>query len=273
MEPEYRVEEAHDGAEGYTLARTLLPDLVISDVMMPEVDGFELCRKIKQDPDIDHVPVVFLTARADLEDKVEGLDVGADAYLTKPFEPEALIARIENLIATRRTLRESFRDAGTAGGKSRHSSDEAGNGAEKGKEALPPTAEAAPLRDRIEEAIAERLTDPDFGVSELATATALSASQLRRRMKAMYDRTPVQLIRHRRLEAGARLLQERADVTIGEVAYAVGFNSQSYFSRSFREAFGVPPSQYRGEGAAAWRRSLRLARKRYNPCVFWRFQL
>ena len=84
LEPEYRVEEAHDGAEGYTLARTLLPDLVISDVMMPEVDGFELCRKIKQDPDIDHVPVVFLTARADLEDKVEGLDVGADAYLTKP---------------------------------------------------------------------------------------------------------------------------------------------------------------------------------------------
>ncbi|MCS3656522.1 hybrid sensor histidine kinase/response regulator transcription factor [Salinibacter ruber] len=251
LEPEYRVEEAHDGAEGYTLARTLLPDLVISDVMMPEVDGFELCRKIKQDPDIDHVPVVFLTARADLEDKVEGLDVGADAYLTKPFEPEALIARIENLIATRRTLRESFRNAGTAGGESRHSPDEAGNGAEKAKEALPPTAEAAPLRDRIEEAIAERLTDPDFGVSELAAATALSASQLRRRMKAMYDRTPVQLIRHRRLEAGARLLQERADVTIGEVAYAVGFNSQSYFSRSFREAFGVPPSQYRGEGAAA----------------------
>ncbi|WP_263784338.1 hybrid sensor histidine kinase/response regulator transcription factor [Salinibacter grassmerensis] len=250
LEPEYRVEEAHDGAEGYTLARTLLPDLVISDVMMPEVDGFELCRKIKEDPDIDHVPVVFLTARADLEDKVEGLDVGADAYLTKPFEPEALIAHIENLIATRRTLRESFGERGGAAAESQNAADERSDGAEKANEELPPTAEAAPLPDRIEEAIAEHLTDPDFGVSELAAATALSASQLRRRMKEAYDRTPVQLIRRRRLEAGAQLLQEREDVTIGEVAYAVGFNSQSYFSRSFRDEFGVPPSQHRGEGAA-----------------------
>ncbi|MEF8866163.1 MAG: response regulator [Salinibacter sp.] len=248
LEPEYRVEEAHDGAEGYTLARTLLPDLVITDIMMPEVDGFELCRKIKEDPDIDHVPVVFLTARADLEDKVEGLDVGADAYLTKPFEPEALIARIENLIATRRTLREAFRDEG--GGDTATAEGE-GRGVENAKEALPATAETASLRERVEAAIAEHLTDPDFGVSELATATALSASQLRRRMKEVYDRTPVQLIRRRRLEAGARLLEEREDVTIGEVAYAVGFNSQSYFSRSFREAFGTPPSQYQGEGIAA----------------------
>jgi len=252
LEPEYRVEEAHDGAEGYTLARTLLPDLVITDVMMPEVDGFELCRKIKEDPDIDHVPVVFLTARANLEDKVEGLDVGADAYLTKPFEPEELIARTENLIATRQTLRESFQERGGAaeGGADDRASDGHG-GVENAKAALPPTAEATSLQDQIEEAIAEHLTEPDFGVSELAAATALSASQLRRRMKELYDRTPVQLIRRRRLEAGARLLQEQGDVTIGEVAYAVGFNSQSYFSRSFRDEFGVPPSQYRGEGATA----------------------
>jgi len=250
LEPEYRVEEAHDGAEGYTLARTLLPDLVITDVMMPEVDGFELCRKIKEDPDIDHVPVVFLTARANLEDKVEGLDVGADAYLTKPFEPEELIAQTENLIATRQTLRESFQGRGGAveGGADDRAPDGHG-GVENAKAALPSTAEATPLQDQIEEAIAEHLTEPDFGVSELAAATALSASQLRRRMKEAYDRTPVQLIRRRRLEAGARLLQEQGDVTIGEVAYAVGFNSQSYFSRSFRDEFGVPPSQYRGEGA------------------------
>ena len=251
LEPEYRVREAHDGAEGYTLARSLLPDLVITDVMMPEVDGFELCRKIKEDPDIDHVPVVFLTARADVEDKVEGLDVGADAYLTKPFEPEELIARTENLIATRQTLRESFRGAEeAAGGPEDEGGAEAG-GVENAKEALPSTAEESSLRERVEEAIAEHMTDPDFGVAELASATALSASQLRRRMKEAYDRTPVQLIRRRRLEAGARLLEEREDVTIGEVAYAVGFNSQSYFSRSFRDEFGAPPSEYRSEGVAA----------------------
>jgi AraC-like DNA-binding protein len=213
---------------------------------MPEADGFELCRKIEKDPDIDHVPVAFLAARADLEDKVEGLDVGADACPTKPFEPEALIARIENLIATRRTLRESFRDEGTEAPAAVDEAEGEDGGVENAEAALPPTAEAASLRDRVEAAIAEHLADPDFGVAELAMATALSASQLRRRMKEIYDRTPVQLLRRRRLEAGARLLQDREDVTIGKVAYAVGFNSQSHFSRSFREAFGTPPRSTRG---------------------------
>jgi AraC-like DNA-binding protein len=186
-----------------------------------------------------------------VEDKVEGLDVGADAYLTKPFEPEELIARTENLIATRQTLRESFRGADAAAGNSEDERGAEAGGVENAKEALPSTAEELSLRDRVEEAIAEHMTDPDFGVAELASATALSASQLRRRMKEAYDRTPVQLIRRRRLEAGARLLEEREDVTIGEVAYAVGFNSQSYFSRSFRDEFGAPPSEYRSEGVAA----------------------
>jgi len=254
LEPEYRVEEAHNGAEGYNLARALLPDLVITDVMMPEVDGFELCKKIKEDPDIDHVPVVFLTARAALEDKVEGFDTGADAYLTKPFEPEELIARVESLIATRRTLQESFRAKGGNGagqGTPADGLDLGVDGVENAEAALPPTAESNSLKEQIEEAIAEHLPEPEFGVSELASATALSASQLRRRMKEIYDRTPVQLIRRRRLEAGMQLLRKREDATIGEVAYAVGFNSQSYFSRSFREEFGTSPSQYRREGLAA----------------------
>lgn len=252
LEPEYRVEEAHGGVAGYNMATTLLPDLVIADIMMPEMDGFELCKKIKQDPDVDHIPVIFLTARADLEDKVEGLDVGADAYLTKPFDPEELIAHVENLIASRRSLQESFN--GEPGDRS--SRDASGNGAqtevssegvENAEEALPPTAEGKSLKERIEEAISDNLTDPDFGVSDLADATALSSSQLRRRMKEMYDCTPVQLIRRRRLEAGAQLLRERSDATIGEVAYAVGFNSQSYFSRSFRDEFGTSPSRYRSQ--------------------------
>lgn len=247
LEPKYRVEEAPEGAAGYNLANSLLPDLVIADVMMPEMDGFELCEKIKTDPDIDHIPVIFLTARADLEDKIEGLDVGADVYLTKPFEPEELIAHVENQIATRRSLRESLRDE-----RPHQAGDGMGNGVSRegfqsAAEALPATADGKSLRDRIEEVIAENLTDPDFGVSELAGSTALSSSQLRRRMKEAYDRTPVQLIRRRRLEAGAQLLREREDATIGEVAYAVGFNSQSYFSRSFRDEFGTSPSRYRSQ--------------------------
>jgi DNA-binding response OmpR family regulator len=249
LEPEYRVIEAHDGAEGYALARSILPDLVLTDVMMPEVDGFELCRQIKEDPDVDHVPVAFLTARADLEDKVEGYEEGADAYITKPFEPEALIARIESLIATRQTLRESFEaeDDPAAAAETEISA----GGVENAEAALPPTAETNSLKEEIEDTIAEHLTDPEFGVSDLASKMALSPSQLRRRMKEIYERTPVQLIRRRRLEAGARLLRERTDATIGEMAYAVGFNSQSYFSRSFREEFGSSPSRFRSEGVGA----------------------
>lgn len=249
LEPEYRVEEAPEGAAGYNLASSLLPDLVIADVMMPEMDGFELCRKIKTDPDVDHIPVIFLTARADLEGKIEGLDVGADVYLTKPFEPEELIAHVKNLIATRRSLRESLRDERAHRGVSGDGPPGGVNpeGVQAAADSLPPTAGGKPLKERIEEVISENLTDPDFGVSELASSTALSSSQLRRRMKEAYDRTPVQLIRRRRLEAGAQLLREREDATIGEVAYAVGFNSQSYFSRSFRDEFGTSPSRYRSQ--------------------------
>ncbi|WP_176521669.1 hybrid sensor histidine kinase/response regulator transcription factor [Longimonas halophila] len=238
---DYHVEEAAGGHAGYEAAQRILPDIVLLDVMMPALDGFELCAMIKEHPDIDHIPVIMLTARVDAESRVEGLDAGADAYLTKPFDANELEVRIENLLASRRTLQEAFQRRGGI----------------PDADALAPSSSARPtpesepeLVESIETCIAECFSDPEFGATELAEEVALSASHLRRKMKMHYDRTPIQLIRYRRLQAGAQLLRNHPDTTIGEIAYAVGFNSQSYFTRSFRDAFGQTPSAYRAEHAS-----------------------
>jgi signal transduction histidine kinase/CheY-like chemotaxis protein len=238
LSAQYHVKEAAGGHAGYEAAQRILPDIVLLDVMMPALDGFELCAMIKEHPDIDHIPVIMLTARADAESKVKGLDTGADAYLTKPFDSNELEVRIENLLASRRTLQEAFQ---------RHGDDPDADVSPLSP-SLPPTPDAEPeLVESIETCIAASFSDPEFGATELAEGIALSPSHLRRKMKIHYDRTPIQLIRYRRLQAGAQLLRNQPDTTIGEVAYAVGFNSQSYFTRSFRDAFGQTPSAYRTE--------------------------
>ena len=235
LAPDYRVEEAAGGHAGYEAAQRILPDLVLLDVMMPTLDGFELCTMIKEHPDIDHIPVIMLTARTDAESRIRGLGSGADAYLTKPFDTDELEVRIENLLASRRALQRAFQ---------RRNGDGALPDAE-GADAQPNPDAEPELVESVETCIARHFTNPDFGAAELAEAVAMSPSHLRRKMKAHYDRTPIQLIRYRRLQAGAKLLRDEPDTTIGEVAYAVGFNSQSYFTRSFRDVFGQTPSEYR----------------------------
>ncbi|MES3630404.1 MAG: helix-turn-helix domain-containing protein [Longimonas sp.] len=197
--------------------------------MMPGMDGLALCQAIKNHPDIDQIPVVFLTALDDSDSRVQGYEVGGDAYLTKPFNGEELEALIENLVRARQSMRDDPNNA-SRNTRSGHA-----------------LLERAPLPfgEQLESIIEAHLSDPDFGVAELADAMAMSPSQLRRQMDELYEHSPVQLIRYRRLEAGATLLKKRPDATIGEVAYAVGFNSQSYFSRSFKKAFGVSPSVFR----------------------------
>ncbi len=229
LEPAYRVIEAKDGTKGYQKARSLLPDIVIADIMMPEMDGLALCESIKTHPDINQIPVIFLTAVNDSETRVQGYEVGGDAYLTKPFSAEELKALVNSLVGARQALREDV--------------DEAIDNDEPNKSSS--RLQMLPFDEQLENVINARLSDPEFGVAELAEAMALSTSQLRRKVNTYYDRTPVQLIRYRRLESGAALLHDRPDATVGEVAYAAGFNSQSYFSRAFKEAFGASPSAYR----------------------------
>jgi len=224
----FRVLEAGDGDEGITLARQHLPDVVISDVMMPGTDGHELVRALRASPETDFLAIILLTAKAEDEQRIEGLEGGADEYMVKPFEMRELDVRVRNLIASRRRLRERFASAPV--------------------EAHPVSVGVAPADQvyagRVRDAIQRRLADPDFGVSELADAVAQDRSHLFRRVRQVFGESPSDLIKRMRLEQGARLLVEESG-TVTDVAYAVGFNSLSYFCRCFQDVYGVTPAAYR----------------------------
>ncbi len=227
LEDCYHIEEATNGAEGVAKAVELVPDLVLSDVMMPEMDGLDLLAALKADPRTSHVPVVLLTARADAESKIEGLETGADDYLPKPFNAEELRARVHNLIEGRRRLRTLF-------------SQEA-NESEKPTLELP-SMDAAFLA-RVQEVVEEHLGDAGFGVDALAEAVGMSRRQLLRKLRALVDEKPNAMIRRVRLERAAAMLRQKSG-NVKEVAYAVGFTNLSYFGKVFRETYGVVPSEY-----------------------------
>ena len=236
LEPHYRVLEAADGAEGLAQIRAHLPDLVISDVMMPELDGYDLCRALRSDPALAFLPLILLTGRAAAEDKLAGLSEGADDYLTKPFDVRELRVRVDNLIAQRQRLRAAL---GVAPPKP-HRADPAS-----------PTADA--FLDEVRGVVLASLGDETLDVERVAAALGMSRSQLYRRVKAASDGSPTHLIRQVRLAEAARLLREEAG-NVSEVAYAVGFNSIAHFSRSFRKAYGVAPSAYATARAVQERR-------------------
>ena len=226
LESAYRVEEAADGESGLEWARALLPDLIISDVMMPRRDGFSLCRALKADPALDHVPVILLTARASGESRLEGLGAEADDYLTKPFDARELLARVRNLIAGRQRLKRRYGQEITIQ-----------------PSGVTATSADAVFLESVRAAIEARLSDADFSVEALAEAVALSPSQLGRRLKTLMGLTPVQLVLRMRLERAASLLAQGAG-SVSEIAYGVGFNAHAYFAQRFREHYGVTPSAW-----------------------------
>ncbi len=222
----WHVFEAAEGEEGWKKVQEERPDLVLSDVMMPGVDGLELCRRIKAEEDLRTIPVLLLTARAGDTAAVEGLECGADDYVTKPFDIEELRQRITNFMAARVHLREQYRR------EVRLSS--LGATAEK---------EQMPFIEEVIEVVDEHLGNPDFTVGRLAEEMALSRRQLTRRLKEALDRTPGALIRQRRIDQ-AKAHLERGAETVAEVAYAVGFRSPSAFSQAFQKQEGCAPSTY-----------------------------
>jgi signal transduction histidine kinase/DNA-binding response OmpR family regulator len=222
----YRVIEAGTGDEGLRLAREIVPDCIISDIMMPILDGNALCRAVKSDPELDFVPVILLTAKAGREHKLEGLSVGADDYLTKPFDVAELLARVENLIASRQRLHDRFQQ----------------------RAELHPAAVEAPSRDdafleRVKQVLESHLADSEFSVDTLAHAVSQSRSQLYRRLNELLGQSPSEVIQSFRLERGADLLAARAG-TVSEIAYGVGFKSVSHFCRRFRARYGTSPSAH-----------------------------
>lgn len=225
----YRIVEAVDGQNGLDLAFEEIPDLAICDVMMPRLDGYGFCKKLKTDARTSHIPVVMLTARAALEDRLEGLELGADDYLTKPFNRAELELRVQNLLKQRDLLRQKY---GQQMAEVRQN---------KPKPASPT------LDDRfLNKAIVlvkERMEDSHFGTEELSIALKMSRSNLHRKLKALTNQSTSEFIRSIRIYRAAELLKEQ-DVNVSEVAYLVGFESISYFSKSFREQMGASPSDW-----------------------------
>jgi len=222
----YHMLEARDGEEGLQQATEAVPDLIVSDVMMPKMDGFAFCDKIKTDERTSHIPVILLTARASGESKIEGLETGADDYLTKPFNARELQVRVQNLIEQRRNLRERFSREVT----------------------LQPRDIAITTMDelflkRVMAIVDSHLSDADFSVEAFAEKVKMSRVQLHRKLKALTNQSASEFIRTLRLRAAAKLLEQHK-YTVSEVAYEVGFNNLSYFAKCFRDEFGRLPSEY-----------------------------
>ncbi len=221
----YKVYLAKNGVEGVQMAREKVPDAIISDVAMPEMDGFEVCNALKTDEVTSHIPIILLTAKVLHEDKMKGLTFGADVYLTKPFKQDELLLRVDKLIALRRDLQHKY--ANTKIDKGEVSTDPEDN-----------------FMTKLADVVTENLDNPDFGVTQLAAGVNLSQMQLYRKLKALTGKTPTQLIRTQRLNEAKKLLME-SELTISEVAYQVGFSDPNYFSRVFHKEFGAPPNQVR----------------------------
>ena len=194
--PTYQVIEARDGAEGVEKSKESIPDLIISDVMMPKMDGYEMCKKLKLDEKTSHVPIILLTAKAGQENKVEGLETGADDYLTKPFDAKELLVRVKNLIEIRRKLREKFK---------------AGQVLKPGEIAV--TSIDDVFLRKVMSVVEERLSDENFSVEDLAREVAMSRSQLHRKLTALTNQSPSDFIRymrlHRAMESDSARLFER----------------------------------------------------------------
>jgi signal transduction histidine kinase/ligand-binding sensor domain-containing protein/DNA-binding response OmpR family regulator len=223
----YNVYDAVNGKEAWRKAQELQPDLVVSDVMMPEMDGLELCRKIKNDTRTSHIPVILLTARTADEQKLEGYDSGANDYIVKPFSFEILQSRIRNLLLHQEALRKLFN---------------------KQIEVNPSEIAVTSLDEQFIrqalEIVEKHIAEPEFSVEDLSKALCMSRVALYKKLLSLTGKTPLDFIRSMRMKRAAQLL-EKSQLTIAEIAYQVGFNDPKYFAKFFKKEFGMLPSERR----------------------------
>ncbi|MBK8564819.1 MAG: tetratricopeptide repeat protein [Saprospiraceae bacterium] len=224
---QYQIIEAENGRLGLEKALETTPDLVISDIMMPEMDGTEFCKQLKINEKTSHIPVVMLTALAEQGDRIKGLELGADDYLIKPFDAKELTVRVANLIAGRQKLQEHYR---------------------RSLNSFAPIAELkaesvdAVFLKKVREAVEANMEEESFSVVELGAQVGMSRSQLHRKLSALTGFSPNEVIRNMRLEKAKQLLEKRVG-NASEVAYMTGFNSPAYFAKCFKDYFGVTPSE------------------------------
>ena len=221
----YTVLTAQDGAKGERLAFEHTPDIIITDIMMPKKDGYELCHALKNNSKTSHIPIIMLTAKAGEANKLEGLTQGADAYLTKPFNEKELLIRMKNLIDSRKNLWDHFKALDML---------------------LVDDINVNSIEDKflqdVFQTIKDNIDNEQFGVEDVARAVGFSRSQLHRKLKALSDKSANQLITEIRLNEAHRLLKLKTG-TVSEIAYSVGYSNLSYFTKSFKEKFGMLPSK------------------------------
>lgn len=234
LKDKYIVTEAENGQKGLEAAKNIVPDLIISDVMMPVMNGLEFCQQVKDNMVTSHIPVILLTARAMSEHQIEGYQHGADAYITKPFDHRMLLVRVENLLKNREKLKTAWKQGVSTVLESTTSSSSSSQ--DKAELSQRDTAFLSRLKTIIE----KHLTDGDFGVEQVGSEIGLSRVQLYRKVKAITGLSPVEMLRKMRLEKARELLLT-TDKTISEAAYEAGFSAPSYFTKCFKEEFGILP--------------------------------
>ncbi len=224
LEDQYQIIWAKNGHHGIQKAYESIPDIIISDVMMPEKDGFEVCQTLKQEVRTSHIPIILLTAKADVDSKLEGLSYGADDYLAKPFNPKELNIRIENLIEMRKQLQKQYQNYSL-------------------ENKQPKNLEDIFLND-LNNVIQENLNDETFGIQQLCKAMGMSRTQLHRKIKTLTNKSTSIYIRSIKLTK-AKMLLKSTTLNISQIAYEVGFSNPVYFTQVFVEEFGLPPSEMR----------------------------
>ena len=226
----YQVMIAKNGVEALDIVKENDIDIIVSDVMMPEMDGLELCRIIKGNLDTSHIPIILLTAKNSTEDRIECYNAGANAYISKPFELKVLEARINNFLTNKKNKQEEFRsDIGT------------------NFDLLDTSVIDREFLEKMIEVVQDNLSSSTFDVVQLADALAMSKSSLYRKTKVITGLSPVEFIRNIRLKQGVNMLKSKS-VTVSEVAYACGFSNPKYFATCFKEEFGITPKEYQKEG-------------------------
>lgn len=223
----FSISVASNGKEGFETAVQEIPDIIISDVMMPEMDGFELCKKLKNDYRTSHIPIILLTAKADIPSRIEGLETGADAYVVKPFNQQELLVRMQKLLELRKKLFQRYSN---------------GNGM------LPSTDPVLQKEDEffknLKETILRNLHKEEYNIPDLCMEMAMSKSQLYRKFKALTGKSVARFLRTLRMQKARELLQTTS-LNITEIGYEVGMKSLSTFSQVFKEEFGESPREYK----------------------------
>jgi len=225
LNTEYQVFKAENGEIGLHIAKSEMPDIIVSDVMMPIMNGHQLCIKVKGDLSICHIPVILLTALDSVDYKREGLEHGADAYVEKPFDLKMLKAQIKNLIKNRQMLKQKFLIPSS------------------GVEDVSPTNHDQEFLKKIQDYVLSNLDSEELSVENTAKELGMSRPVLYRKIKALTDLSPQQFVINIKLKEAARIIKEE-NQNISETAYMVGFSDPKYFSQTFKKHFGMTPSQY-----------------------------